>query len=189
MRIRQSVRAGNNVSTLAVSGSGKYCMCNNKNVVEFYEVYKYELIGNKESGVYPANQLVYAAEERYGVLAERALTLVDVDYTAANSSDVVKSSTDYFINSENHFGPVYSLTVSGGYALSCSEGDDNLKLWKVSKTGVQLLQTESLRYTSLFQPPQMNLTATAISPNGLHVVTSGSKPFDLIMFSLNNSKL
>lgn len=54
---------------------------------------------------------------------------------------------------------------------------------------MQLLQSESLRYLSLFQPPQMNLTTSDISPSGLHVVTAGSKPFDLIMFGLNNSKL
>jgi hypothetical protein len=123
LRIRQSIRAGNNVSTLAVSSSGKYCMCNNKNLVEFYELYKFEFTGNKESSAHPAAQLAYTSDDKYGISADSALSVFNVDYTAANSSDVIKTSTDYYINSENHFGPVYALTVNNGFALSASEGD------------------------------------------------------------------
>ena len=37
--------------------------------------------------------------------------------------------------------------------------------------------------------PDLKLTASDISPNGLHVATAGSNPYDIIMFTLNGTKL
>jgi hypothetical protein len=84
---------------------------------------------------------------------------------------------------------VYTVAAGpNGYVVSSSWDSENLKLWRINKNSLELLQSESVK-PSIFSVTDMKLTATDISPNGLHVATAGSNPFDIIMFSLNGSKL
>lgn len=113
-----------------------------------------------------------------------------IDYTAANESDVIKTSVDNYLPSPNHYGQVYTVNAGpSGFVVSTSWDTENLKLWKVSSNGLELLQSESIRQPGIFITPDLKLTASDISPNGQHVVTAGSKPFDIIMFALNGTKL
>lgn len=59
LRVRANARLSGPVFTLAVSPNGRYIMCNNKQMLDFYEVVKFELTSNKESEAHFAREVDY----------------------------------------------------------------------------------------------------------------------------------
>lgn len=191
LRIRANSRLSGPVFTLAVSPSGKYIVCNNKQLLDFYEVFKFELTNQKESTAHFADEIAYTSDNNVSIsVFEKALSVFVVDYTASNDSDIIKTSVDDYLPSPNHYGQVYTANFGpSGFLVSTSWNIENLKLWRLTGSNLELLQSESIRQPGIFVTPDLKLTASDISPNGLHVATAGSNPYDIIMFTLNGTKL
>lgn len=67
-------------------------------------------------------EMKHTADSTYLFAASgNSLTIINVDYTAQNSSECIKSSFEFYQPSNNHFGPVHTIsTQKGGLVVSTS---------------------------------------------------------------------